>query len=188
MQSALDHYSKQGNNLKMTTGSGDLDSLIDGIQEGLFYLFYGDSLPLTAFSNRLLVNCVKATKEHGFESMALCVNNTDYYGRGKILLSPENIANTAKAAGIDPKIVSKNLLVQTAYNSNHQVQVAKEVADLLETNRDIKLVVINNLTKFFKDSSSQRRPETANAVKETISIINRACARNKVSRVVTADA
>jgi Rad51 len=188
MQSALDHYSKQGNNLKMTTGSSDLDSLIDGIQEGSFYLFYGDSLPLTAFSNRLLVNCVKSTKDHGFESMALCVNNTDYYGRGKILLSPENIANTAKAASIDPKIVSKNLLVQTAYNSNQQVQVAKEVADLLETNRDIKLVVINNLTKFFKDSSSQRRLETANAVKETISIINRACARNKVSRVVTGDA
>jgi RecA/RadA recombinase len=188
MQSALEQYNTQGYCLKMSTGSGELDSLIDGIQEGLFYLFYGDSLPLTAFSNRLLVNCVKSTKEHGFESMALCVNNTDYYGRGKILLNPENIANAAKAASIDPKIVSKNLLVQTAYNPNHQVQVAKEVADLIETNQDIKLVVINNLTKFFKDSSSQRRPENANAVKETISIINRACAKNKVSIVVTGDA
>jgi Rad51 protein len=188
MQSALEQYNTQGNTLKMSTSSGELDSLIDGIQEGQFYLLYGDSLPLTAFSNRLLVNCVKSKKDHGFESMALCVNNTDYYGRGKILLNPENIANAAKAAGIDPKIVSKNLLIQTAYNSNHQVQVAKEVADLLETNQDIKLVVINNLTKFFKDSSSQRRPENANAVKETISIINRACAKNKVTIVVTGDA
>jgi hypothetical protein len=188
MKSALEQYNTQGNSLKMSTGSGELDSLIDGIQEGLFYLFYGDLLPLTAFSNRLLVNCVKSIKEHGFESVAVCINNTDYYGRAKILLSPENIANTAKAAGIDPKIVSKNLLIQTAYNSNHQVQVAKEVAHLLETNQDIKLVVINNLTKFFKDSRSQRRLETANAVKETISIINRACARNKVSIVVTGDA
>jgi Rad51 len=188
MQSALEQYNTQGYCLKMSTGSAELDSLIDGIQERSFYLFYGDSLPLTAFSNRLLVNCVKSTKDHGFESMALCVNNTDYYGRGEILSSPENIANTGKAAGIDPKIILKNVLLQTAYNPNHQVQVAKEVAHLLETNQDIKLVVIKNLTKFFKDSGSQRRLETAKAVKETISIINRACARNKVSIVVTGDA
>lgn len=188
MQSALEQYNTQGNCLKMSTGSGELDSLIDGIQEGLIYLFYGDSLPLSAFSNRLLVNCIMSKKQHGFESMALCVNNTDYYGRGKISLNPEDIANTAKAAGIDPVTVSKNLLVQTAYNSNHQVQLAQEVADLLESNQDIKLLVINNLTKFFKDSSSQRMPETANAVKEVISIINKACAKNKISIVVTGDA
>ena len=120
MKSALEHFSSQGNCLKMTTGSGELDSLIDGIQEGLFYLFYGDTFPLDALSHRLLVNCIMSTKEHGFESMAVCFNNTDYYGRGKMILNPEKIANTAKAAGIDPKIVSKNLFIQTAYNSQHQ--------------------------------------------------------------------
>ena len=36
MKSALEHYSNQGNCLKMTTGSGELDSLVDGVQEGLF--------------------------------------------------------------------------------------------------------------------------------------------------------
>ena len=30
--------------------------------------------------------------------------------RGKMILNPEKIANTAKVARIDPKIVSKNLL------------------------------------------------------------------------------
>ena len=80
MKSALEHFSTQGNCLKMTTGSGELDSLIDGIQEGLFYLFYGDLLPLDALSHRLLVNCILSVKEHGFESMAVCFNNTDYYG------------------------------------------------------------------------------------------------------------
>ena len=79
MKSALEHYSNQGNCLKMTTGSGELDSLIDGIQEGLFYLFYGDLLPLDTLSHRLLVDCILSVKEHGFESMAVCFNNTDYY-------------------------------------------------------------------------------------------------------------
>lgn len=187
MKSALEYFNTQGNCLKMTTGSGELDSLIDGIQEGLFYLFYGDSLPLDALTHRLLVNCILSIKEHGFESMAVCFNNTDYYGRGKMTLNPEKIGNTAKVARIDPIVVSKNLFIQTAYNSQHQVQIATEISQLLQDNRDIKLVVINNLTKFFRDTNGQKRPEIANAIKEVISIINRACAKNKISLAVTGD-
>ena len=187
MKSALEHYSNQGNCLKMTTGSGELDSLFDGIQEGLFYLFYGDLLPLDALSHRLLVNCILSVKVHGFESMAICFNNTDYYGRGKMILNPEKIANTAKVANMEPKVVSKNLYIQTAYNSNLQLQIAKEIAHLIEDNSDIKLIVINNLTKFFRDSRAERRLETASTVKEVISIINRVCAKNKISIVVTGD-
>jgi len=153
----------------------------------MFYLFYGDIFPLDALSHRLLVNCILSIKEHGFESMAMCLNNTDYYGTGKMILNPEKIANTAKATVIDPKIVSKNLFTQTAYNSQHQRQIANEVSELIQNNENIKLVVINNLTKFFKDSSGHNRSEIANSLKEVISVINRACAKNKVSLVITGD-
>jgi hypothetical protein len=189
IKSALEHYSNQGGSLKMTTGSGNLDSLIDGIEEGLLYLFYGDPAPLEALSHRLLVNCILPIKrQHGFESMALSLNNTDYNGGRKLILNPEKIANTAKVAGIDPVIVSKNLYIQTAYTSKHQVQVAKEIASLLEENRNIKLVVINNLTKFFKDSREDKRLEIANDIKQVIAIIWRACARNRAAVVITGDA
>jgi RecA/RadA recombinase len=126
-------------------------------------------------------------KGHGFESAAVCINNTDYYGRGKMILNPEKIANTAKVAGIDPKIVSKNLFIQTAYDWQHQIRIAQEVCQLLEHNSDIKLVVINNLTKFFRDSDGRQLSEIANSVKEVISIINRACAKNKVTIVATSN-
>src|SRR4029078_5272195 len=145
------------------------------------------TFPLDALSHRLLVTCVLSTKEHGFESMAVCLNNTDYYGQSKMTLNPEKIASTAKATGIDPKIVSKNLFIQTAYDSQHQRQIANEVAELIQDNENIKLVVINNLTKFFKDSSGHNRPEIANIVKEVVSLINRACAKNKVSLIITGD-
>ncbi len=119
--------------------------------------------------------------------MAVCFNNTDYYGREKMTLNPEKIGNTAKMARLDPKIVYKNLFVQTAYNSQHQVQIANEISQLLQENRDIKLVVINNLTKFFRYTNGQRRSEIANAIKEVIWVINRSCAKNKVSVVITGD-
>jgi hypothetical protein len=38
---AYDHFNEHRNTLRMTTGSASLDSLIDSVQEGQFYLFYG---------------------------------------------------------------------------------------------------------------------------------------------------
>src|SRR5215469_408301 len=38
-----EHFNEHRSILKMTMGSADLDSLIDSIQEGQFYLFYGSN-------------------------------------------------------------------------------------------------------------------------------------------------
>ena len=40
---ALEHFNEYRSMLKMTTGSANLDSLIDSIQEGQCYLFYGNN-------------------------------------------------------------------------------------------------------------------------------------------------
>ena len=144
----------------MTTGSADLDSLVDSIQEGLFYLFYGNNhISLDALVYSFLVNCVLPVKQrHGFESMAVCINNIDYYDQRKIAtLNPEKIGVASKCAGIDPKIVFKNLYVHPAYNQQHQLIVAEEVSEILESNTDIKLLVVNNITKFFKESKTKIR-------------------------------
>ena len=105
----------------MTTGSASLDSLIDNIQEGQFFLCYGkDKAILDGLIYGLLVNCVLPVREkHGLESMAVFINNADYYQPDKSnVLSPEKIAIAAKCAGIEPKVVFKNLFVQMAKNIN----------------------------------------------------------------------
>jgi hypothetical protein len=57
--------------LKMTTGSAELDSLIDSIQEGQFYLFYGkNKVILDGLVHGFLVNSALPVRQHGFESMA----------------------------------------------------------------------------------------------------------------------
>ena len=186
--SALEQFNEHRNTLKMTTGSADLDSLVDGIQEGLFYLFYGNNrVALDALVYTFLVNCVLPIKQrHGFESMAVCLNNTDYYDpRKTAALNPEKIGVATKCAGIDPKIVFKNLYVHSAYNQQHQLTVAEQVAKLIESNNDIKLLVANNITKFFKESKNKL--ETANMLKQVIGIISKACTKNKVALVCTGD-
>jgi hypothetical protein len=191
MHSALEQFNEHRNTLKMTTGSADLDSLIDGIQEGLFYLFYGNNNSNHAVQDsivyRFLVNCVLPIKQkHGFESMGVCFNNVDYYNSKKTSLSPEKLGVTAKCASIDPKIVFKNLYIHTAYDEQQQLLVAQQIANLIESNKDIKLLVVNRLTRFFKDS--KKKMETANVLKQVIGAICKACAKNKVALVCTGDA
>jgi len=187
--SALEQFNEHRNTLKMATGSADLDSLIDGIQEGLFYLFYGSNhVALDALVYTFLVNCVLPIKQkHGFESKAMCLNSSDYYDQIKTAaLNPEKIGIAAKCAGIDPKIVFKNLYVHPAYNQQHQMSVAEEIVELIEYNNDIKLLIVNNITKFFKDS--ENKMEAANILKQVIGVLSKVCTKNKVALVCTGDA
>ena len=79
MQSAIEHFNEYRRTLRMSTGSAELDSLIDSTQDGQFYLFYGSNKRiLDGLVYGLLVNCVRSRKEHGFESRAVFVNNVDY--------------------------------------------------------------------------------------------------------------
>jgi len=172
----------------MTTGSTSLDSLIDSVQEGQFYLFYGSNRPLLeGLVHGLLVNCVLPRQRHGFESMAMYLNNVDYYQPDKSkVLSPERIAIAAKCAHIEPKIVFKNVFVQIAYNQKHQLAIAKQVADFITRNQDIRLLVVNNLTKYFKESKYKNY--AASILKEVIGILCRVCTQNRIALICTGDA
>jgi hypothetical protein len=194
MQSALDAFNAYQNTLKMSTGSPELDSLIDSIQEGIFYLFYGtDRIIFDSMVYRLLVQCILPVKcEHGFESMVICFNNS-YYNNNRntrtTFLNPEKIGITAKCASIDPKIVFKNLFIQTADNEQQQILVAEQIANLIESNENIKLLVINQLTRFVKDSKNKnKKREAANVLKKILGIVCRVCAKNKVAIIATGDA
>jgi hypothetical protein len=140
---------------------------------------------------RFLVNCVLPVKQkHGYESMGVFINNVSYYDytrKTSASINPERIGVAAKCSGIDPKIVFKNLYILTAYNESHQLSVAEQVTKLIESNKDIKLLVVHNLTRFFKESTGRKKVETANLLKQTIGMICKACGKNRVALVCTAD-
>lgn len=196
MKCALDLLDQCGTTQKMSTGLAEIDSLIDGIQAGSFYLFYSshdNHLILDSLLYRQLIGCIlpKSNKKNGFESAAVFFNNVDIsLDRNKHqLLNPEKIAIASKYAGIEPKIVSKNLFVQTAYDLEHQVTIAEEIADKIESNPDIKLLAMRDLTKFLtrnKDTNWKINDDT-NTLKKTLGTIYRACAKNKVVIVATGD-
>ena len=82
MKCALDLLDQYDTLRKMSTGSAEIDSLIDGVQEGSFYLFYSsheNQLILDSFLYRQLIGCIlpKSTKKNGLESAAIFLNNID---------------------------------------------------------------------------------------------------------------
>jgi RecA/RadA recombinase len=176
----------------MSTGSSEIDSLIDGVQESSFYLFYSsheNQLILDSLLYRQLIGCIlpKSKSKNGFESAAMFLNNIDFsIDRNKHqLLNPEKIAITAKYAGIEPKVVSKNLYVQTAYNQEHQTTIADEIADKIESDPDIKLLAIRDLTRFLSPNVNMNTSDDANTLKKTLGSLYRVCTKNKVAIVVT---
>ena len=194
MQCALDLLDNFSTLQKMSTGSAELDSLIDGIQESSFYLFYSDrnnQLILDSLLYRQLIGCIlpKSKKKNGFESAAMFLNNIDFsIDRNKHqLLNPEKIAITSKYAGIEPKIVFGNLYVQTAYNQEHQVAIAEQVAEKIESNPDIKLLAIRDLTKFLARDVNWNTGDDSNTLKKTLGTLYRVCTKNKVAVVATGD-
>ena len=76
MKCALDLLDQHGALQKMSTGSAEIDSLIDGVQESSFYLFYSshdNQLILDSLLYRQLIGCIlpKSKKKNGFESVAM---------------------------------------------------------------------------------------------------------------------
>ena len=116
------------------------------------------------------------------------IYNVDYYQPDKSkVLNPEKIAIAAKCAGIEPKIVFKNLFVQIAYNQKHQLSVARQVCTFLGSRKqDIGLLVVNNITKFFREAKHKKY--TADILKQTLGILCKVCARNRLALICTGDA
>ena len=80
----------------------------------------------------------------------------------------------------------KNLFVQMAYNQHHQLAVANQISDFIGSNQDVRLLVVNNMTKFFRESKYKNH--AASMLKEALGIICKVCARNKIALVCTGDA
>jgi hypothetical protein len=88
---------------------------------------------------------------------------------------------------MEPKIVFKNLFVQIAYNQKHQLSVARQVCTFLGPRKqDIRLLVVNNITKFFREAKHEKY--AADILKQTLGILCKVCARNRMASICTGDA
>jgi len=143
-KSAEDVWERRKNITRIATGSQELDDVLGGgIETGSVIEFFGEfRTGKTQIMHQLCVN-VQLTKERGGnEGRALYIDTEGTF-------RPERIIQMAEALDLDHKEVLKNIIFGRAYNSDHQILLIKETANLIKE-KNIKLIVVDSLIGHFR--------------------------------------
>jgi len=180
-RTAAQALEEESGRLRLTTGNGDLDAFLGGVELGRFYLFYGnDQGAMDMLIHNILINSVLPVEAGGFGAKALYFNNCNYH-QGKTILNPSLLGEFAKRAGLDPAMAFENIYCVCAFNERQQPSAAKEVVGLLSRSQEIRLLVVHNLTRFLETS---RRPGEAHGMlMESIGAMLQTASRNGITVV-----
>ncbi len=143
-KSAEDVWEHRKNIARITTGSQELDDLLGGGAEtGSLIEFFGEfRTGKTQIMHQLCVT-VQLTKEQGgLEGNALYIDTEGTF-------RPERIVQMAEGLDMDHQQVLKNIIFGRAYNSDHQILLVKEAANLIKE-KNIKLIVVDSLIGHFR--------------------------------------
>jgi len=147
---ASDMLNKQHMIPKLSTGSGDLDSLLGGgIEPSQFYLFYGDEdSGVDLLIHQLLVNSLLPEEKFGFGGKCVYANCGSYHV-DRTMMDTRLLCDLVKAAGLDPLVALDNIYTICSFSEQQEEHVFKEIQKLVERDKEIKLVVVHNLARLF---------------------------------------
>ena len=135
---------------RITTSSKKLDDLLGGgVETGAIteaHGAFGSSKTQLAF--QLSVNVQLPEDKGGLNGGVVFIDTENTF-------RPERIEMMAKAHGLDPQEVMKNIFVARAYNSDHQILLVDKLKEIMK-DHNIKLVVIDSLTSLFRSDYSGR--------------------------------
>jgi len=146
---AYDFYQNRKNVEKITTGSKALDDLLGGGVEtqALVECFGEFGSGKTQLGHQLAVN-VQLPKEKGglFVDKPVKVVYIDTEGTFR----PERIEQMAKALGMNPEEVLRNIFYVKVFNTDHQIKVVRKIPQLIHEGHNIRLIVIDSITAHFR--------------------------------------
>jgi DNA repair protein RadA len=129
---------------KITTGSKEFDTLLDGGVETMAiteaYGKYSSGKSQLAF--QLAVNVQLPKEEGGLEGTCMFIDTESTF-------RPERIKQIAEAKGMDSDKVLKNVYVAKTYNAEHQMLLVEKANEMIEKN-NVKLLIIDSLTSRFR--------------------------------------
>lgn len=129
---------------KLTTGSQNLDDLLlGGFEPGAVTELFGEyRTGKTQLAHQLCVNVQLPYEEGGLEGGALYIDTEGTF-------RPERIIQMAVAKDLDYNSILKNVTVGRAYNSDHQILLAKQAPKIIRE-KNIKLIIVDSLIGHFR--------------------------------------
>jgi DNA repair protein RadA len=143
-KSAEDVWEHRRTIAKISTGSQELDDLLGGgIETGSVTEFFGEfRTGKTQIAHQLCVNVQLPREQGGLEGNALYIDTEGTF-------RPERIIQMAEGLDLDHKQVLKNIIFGRAYNSDHQILLIKEAANLIKE-KNIKLIIVDSIIGHFR--------------------------------------
>jgi DNA repair protein RadA len=129
---------------RLTTASKQLDELLGGgLETQTITEFYGEyGVGKSILCHQLAVNVQLPEEKGGLNGAALYIDTENTF-------RPEWIVRMAKAIGLDPTEVAKNIIYSEAFTSDHQMLIL-EKADKVIQESNVKLIVVDSLTAHFR--------------------------------------
>ncbi len=145
-ESGEEYLKRRERIIKITTGSKEFDKLLSGgFETGSIvecFAKYGSGK--SQLAHQLAVNTFTSADKGGANGVTVFIDTESTF-------RPERIIQMAKAKGLDPQEVLKNIKVARAFNSDHQMLLAEKVEDLIvKEGLNVKLIVVDSLTAHFR--------------------------------------
>jgi DNA repair protein RAD51 len=143
-KTAADALVDRKNLVTLTTGSVELDKLLEGgIETGCITEVFGEfRTGKTQLCHTLCVTCQMAITEGGAEGKALYIDTEGSF-------RPERLHAIAERFGLDPAVALENVAYARAHNSEHQMELLKLAGGLMCQDR-YALIVVDSATALFR--------------------------------------
>jgi DNA repair protein RadA len=173
-------YHKRKSEYRISTGSKNLDELLDGgIETRAITELYGEyGTGKTQVCHTLCVT-VQQSKAEDNISRALYIDTENTF-------RPERIASIASARKIDPSVALENVIVAKAYNSSHQEVIVQESPNVINLH-NIKIMIVDSIVSHYRAEYLGRSvlSERQQRINRLLHILLRIAETCKIAVVIT---
>ena len=173
-------YEKRKLEYRISTGSKNLDELLDGgIETRAITELYGEyGTGKTQICHTLCVT-VQQSKAEDNISRALYIDTENTF-------RPERIASIASARKIDPSVALENVIVAKAYNSSHQEVIIQESPNVINLH-NIKIMIVDSIVSHYRAEFLGRSvlSERQQRINRLLHILLRIAETCKIAVVIT---
>ena len=166
---------------RLFTGCTDLDMLLGGgLRPGWFHLLYGDEESgIERLIHQLIASSLQTQDKGGFNPKCLYMNCGNYREE-KNLFDVELLTGFLKAVGLDPAEALNRIHTAYAFTREEEEELTGELCNLIKS-EDIRLVLVHNVAKLFRNAEPQRLTGLGGVVDR----IHQACMEAKTVLVAT---
>lgn len=157
-ESATEIHLKRGNLISVSSGSSELDKLLEGgFESGSITEIYGEfRTGKTQLCHTLCVTCQLPITQGGGEGKALYIDSEGTF-------RPERLLQVAERFGLNGQEVLDNVAYARAHNSDHQAKLLCEAAAMMHEQR-FAIIIVDSATALYRTDYSGRGELSARQV------------------------